>query len=219
MTGHTPPPPPPRDILLFAPQGARPGSHKPRASQQDPDLQGQVDRFLDDCLDAFHSECTSLTDTERRRFLPHSVSSHITTARDLVAPPPEAHANPVVESVTFFVNQIVDLLHYLGANAHHERLLATEICGLCSGLLPAVVASSSAAPVVVPDLLGLALATFRLAFWIGLRAHSTVTEEGVDGRVLTVYGETADGLREKIERYNKGVVVSENLQLSRRREN
>ena len=93
-----------------------------------------------------------------------------TRQSDLFQPPERLHKNPLIESITICLFQ---LLHYLtelehGCLSKHDdrEPPLLEATGICSGLIPAAVAATSKE---LSDVVSHGLQALRLAFWIGVR--------------------------------------------------
>ncbi|RDW78944.1 uncharacterized protein DSM5745_05796 [Aspergillus mulundensis] len=153
-----------RHITFFGGQGSRSlfsrfvaSSSKRAATASD-----TVSLLLSSCHAAFLSELLHL-----RSLGPvpsWAVLDGIQTPFDLLSVPEQYHKNPVIQGVVLCTHQLIQYLHSEQAGRDETR---SELAGLCSGMLPAVVVACSRD---VTAFISWAKEAVRLAFWIGYRA-------------------------------------------------
>ncbi|RYC60407.1 hypothetical protein CHU98_g5811 [Xylaria longipes] len=162
----------PGDILLFNGQGS-----KEHLSDRDSVVELQkhlgganslFKLFLQRCLDAFHSECSDLNEKERM-VLGCESSDFYETTEALFFPPEAIRSHPIAETISLYIRQILELIVYAVQSKAHPRVI--EVTGVCTGLIPAVLAASTLS-YESPEFLDSALHGFRLSFWVGLRSAS-----------------------------------------------
>ncbi|KAI1746541.1 hypothetical protein F4782DRAFT_545231 [Xylaria castorea] len=162
----------PGDILLFSGQGS-----KEHLSDRDAvvglethlgETNSLFQSFLQKCLDAFHSECSSLN--EKEQIVLGCDSSEFYENTEALFSPSEANrSHPVAETISLYIRQILEFIVYATQSKVHPRIV--EVTGVCTGLIPAVLAASTLS-YETPEFFDLALHGFRLSFWIGLRSAS-----------------------------------------------
>ncbi|KAI1145212.1 hypothetical protein F4825DRAFT_474651 [Nemania diffusa] len=160
----------PGDILLFNGQGS-----KEHLSDRDTvaelkkllgDTNSSFKLFLQRCLDAFHFECSNLNDIERM-VLGCDSSEFYENTEALFFPSDATRSHPVAETISLYMHQILELIVYAAQSKVHPRI--TEVTGVCTGLISAVLAASTLS-YQSPEFLDSALHGFRLSFWVGLRS-------------------------------------------------
>ncbi|KAI0465609.1 hypothetical protein F4859DRAFT_528304 [Xylaria cf. heliscus] len=163
----------PGDILLFNGQGS-----KEHFSDRDTvvelekyigeDANSSFQLFLQQCLDAFQLECCSLNEKERI-VLGCGSSEFYENTEALFFPPEKTRSHPVAETISLYMRQILELIVYSTQTKPRNRII--EVTGICTGLIPAVLAASTLS-YNSPEFLESALHGFRLSFWVGLRSAS-----------------------------------------------
>lgn len=211
------------DILLFGAQGASPDVSGALLLDNirdygDDETKQLVNDFLQGCFEAFHSELGKLGDHEARA-LEQSVWTKLDTPETLVTCPPECQSNAVVECVTFYVHQTLDLIAYMSQATCHDGGDATpsQAAGVCSGILPAVLAASTFPCGLSSHFVRQAVGVFRVAFWIGVRSSlacwTCVVPGGEDWEgnndawALSVRGCVPSQLQGWVDDYNNGTSV------------
>ncbi|KAI0409182.1 hypothetical protein F4802DRAFT_239318 [Xylaria palmicola] len=163
----------PGDLLLFGGQG--PKQHlSDRVAVIDLETHlGEAKplfrRFLQQCLDAFHIECESLSEKERT-VLGSDPSQYYETIESLLFPSEATQSHPITETISLYLRHILELVIYAAQSDAYPRVV--EVTGVCTGLIPAALAASTTS-YESEEFLDSALHGFRLAFWIGLRSAST----------------------------------------------
>ncbi|KAI1132517.1 hypothetical protein F5Y10DRAFT_293615 [Nemania abortiva] len=160
----------PGDILLFSGQGSKEHfSDRETVAKLEKRL-GSVNSsfqlYLQECLDAFHFECSDLSEKERS-VLGCDSSKFYENTEALFFPPESIRSHPVAETISLYIRQILELVVYAVESKAHPRVV--EVTGVCTGLIPAVLAASTLS-YESPEFLDIALHGFRLSFWIGLRS-------------------------------------------------
>ncbi|KAI0449721.1 hypothetical protein F5B21DRAFT_519804 [Xylaria acuta] len=162
----------PSDILIFNGQGS-----KEHLSDRDTVVElekhlGEANSlfqlFLQQCLNAFHFECSNLSKKERM-VLGCDSSEFYENSEALLFPPEATRSHPVAETISLYTHQILELIVYAAHSKVYPRVI--EVTGVCTGLIPAVLAASTLS-YESPEFLDSALHGFRLLFWIGLRSAS-----------------------------------------------
>ncbi|KAI0437520.1 hypothetical protein F4803DRAFT_570691 [Xylaria telfairii] len=183
----------PGDILLFNGQGS-----KEHLSDRDTvvDLEKHLgeanslfQRFLQQCLDAFHIDCSNLTAKEQI-VLGRDSSKFYENTEALLFPPEATRSHPIAETISLYIRQILELIVYSTQSKVHARVI--EVTGICTGLIPAVLAASTLS-YESPEFLDSAVHGFRLCFWVGLRSASAchnLLGDGASGPawVLSTFG-------------------------------
>ncbi|KUI69012.1 Conidial yellow pigment biosynthesis polyketide synthase [Cytospora mali] len=201
------------DVLLFGAQGASSDAAAARLLDEirksgDAETKQLVDDFLQGCFEAFHSELDKLADREKC-VLEHSVWAKMDKAETLVTCPPGCQSNAVVECVTFYVHQMLDLLAYMCQASRDGEVAMAQAAGICSGIIPAVlVASFPSWPST--HFVDYAIDAFRVAFWIGVRS-SLARWKRMQGNAwdmnnawaLSIRGCVPDQLQDLVDDYNK----------------
>lgn len=161
---------PNRHVLLFAGQGshqylANPAHVRAMTEQLlDEHLEAFWD-FLCQCREAFHIELESTSDEERST-LEGSLKDAFQDAESFLSPPEAFRSHPVVETLSLYTHQVLELMLF---QSHNECKTVIEASGICTGILPAILAASFVS-YSSPNFIASAVELFRLAFWIGLRA-------------------------------------------------
>ncbi|KUI53776.1 Polyketide synthase PksM [Cytospora mali] len=161
------------DVLLFGAQGASSDAAATRLLDDirksgDAETKQLVDDFLQGCFEAFHSELDKLADREQC-VLEASVWKKLDKAETLVTCPPGCQSNAVVECVNLYVHQMLDLLAYMCQASRDGEVVMAQAAGVCSGILPAVLAASFPSWPSA-HFVDYAINAFRVAFWIGVRS-------------------------------------------------
>ncbi|KAK5631478.1 hypothetical protein RRF57_007192 [Xylaria bambusicola] len=124
------------------------------------------DLFLQQCLDEFHSECGSSIE-EATSILGVNPDKFYEDAEALLFPSEEVLSHPIAETISLYLRQVLELVVFAAQSDVPARVV--EVTGVCTGLLPAILAASTVS-YKSRDFLDLSLQGFRLAFWIGLRS-------------------------------------------------
>lgn len=137
---------------------------------------------------------------------------------------PQVHTSAVVQGVVLYIQQILDFISFAGDDTEDSLSDSTSIsetAGFCSGILPAIIVSVCPHP-GSPEFLDIAVAGFRLSFWIGLRSSLFCRNVAGDDAgnfpwSLTVQGLELEQLETLVAQFNESVspyvhfVVSLNL--------
>ena len=103
--------------------------------------------------------------------------TQVVTPEDLLNPK-AAHDNPIIQGLTLCLHQLLEYLTYsLPPNSTLESALVqytNEAVGFCSGILPAIVASSAK---TVCQFISYSVQVVRLAFWLGYRVGEYCEEQ------------------------------------------
>jgi len=198
------------DVIVFGSQGS--SSHFATDSYAElerkaPEARERVNEILRECFLAFNSELNSLSTAEKAALDPW-IYDQLDKPETLLKPPPMSQTNAVIESITFYLHQLVDWIIYSYQNTEGS---VVETIGVCSGMLPAVLASAfpSADSVEFPEFAGNGL---RLAFRIGLRTalfcHRQSEGKSAEPWALTIRGCSAGHLQAKLSEYSHQAAVS-----------
>lgn len=160
-----------RDILVFAGQGSN--AHFSDNNRTSSWLEHLTDDgkkvwndFLDQCQKAFHGLYQSLPEHERSIF-PEDTLDSFSAPLAFLHPATAFQSHPVFQTTTLFVRQVLELLIY---QSHHgESSIIVEAGGVCTGILPAILASAFTS-YRSEAFCAAAVNTFKISFWIGLRA-------------------------------------------------
>ncbi|KAI1637129.1 hypothetical protein F4809DRAFT_661582 [Biscogniauxia mediterranea] len=192
------------DILLFAAQGSNAHYANRLADYlQDKPLETRriLEDFLQRCFHAFHEEIDSLTGDEEG-VLGTDVRKIFDKPESLVTPPSSYQSNAILESITFYVHQIFDLVIFFSRNPDNY---VSQTSGVCSGMIACAVAASFPESVSA-EFLKYAVDGFRLAFWIGVRVsifcHKISGGQSNEPWAVTIRGCSAEQLQEKVDAFN-----------------
>ncbi|KAL7622053.1 polyketide beta-ketoacyl-synthase [Parahypoxylon ruwenzoriense] len=158
------------DILVFAGQGSkhhlsdRDGVDKLRRHLGE--AKPVVKSFLKRCRQAFREEYGSLT-PEEQTVLSNDIHYLFEDPDALIFPPRSVLLNPVFETIALYIRQTLELIVFGVNSDFHPRV--AEVTGVCTGLLPAILAGSNSS-YESDEFLHSAIQGFRLAFWIGVRS-------------------------------------------------
>jgi hypothetical protein len=190
-----------RDVLLFAGQGSNSHWKAPEAATTARQLlqpkHAQIfDLLLSTCRDAFTSELESATAEERSIF-----PKMLENPECLLFPPSENHSHPLLETVSLYMHQILELILY-ESQPNGKRCVA-EVAGICTGILPAILAASFGSFDSVA-FITTAVEGFRVAFWIGMRASIYARSIERDNWqrtscLLTVFGSNTQKVQEVLD--------------------
>ncbi|TRX93222.1 hypothetical protein FHL15_005801 [Xylaria flabelliformis] len=162
----------PGDILLFNGQGSKEHLFDRDAVVELEKHLGETNSlfqtFLQQCLEAFQFECSTLNEKERM-VLGCDSSEFYENTKALFFPSEANRSHPVAETISLYIRQILEFIVYAAQSKVHPRIV--EVTGVCTGLIPAVLAASTLS-YESPEFLDLAVHGFRLSFWIGLRSAS-----------------------------------------------
>ncbi|KAI0103346.1 hypothetical protein GGR51DRAFT_573276, partial [Nemania sp. FL0031] len=160
----------PGDLLLFNGQGTKEvfSDRETVAELKNRlgDANSLFNQFLQQCLDAFYFECSDLNEKEST-VLGCNSSQFYENTDSLFFPSEAIRSHPIAETISLYIRQILGLVVYAAQSKAHPRIV--EVSGVCTGLIPAVLAASTLS-YESPEFLNLALHGFRLSFWIGLRS-------------------------------------------------
>jgi hypothetical protein len=195
-----------RDVLLFAGQGSK--SHFSDQTTADElreelgDAQEVFARFLQECRDAFTTEY-ALLPSEDQSILGENVSTTFGDPDSLLFPPPPYQDHPVWETTTLYIRQILELILYHCRQSYFQDVI--ETAGVCTGVLPAILAASESS-FASDQFLQSAVHGFRLAFYIGLRVSLFCRNAAGDQWkdlpwAVVVSGLSTDELEEKLRSY------------------
>lgn len=200
------------DILLFASQGSN--AHMASDSLKCleniyPETRRTLEIFLQRCLQVFHEEVLSLSPNEEKAIGPWATVLHdFDEPEKLLSPVAAYQSNPVLESSTIYMHQILDLFLYLSEPTHG---ILVEVGGVCSGMLPASLAASFPSVGISADFLDYAVDGFRLAFWIGIRTslfcRNTASQVSEGSWCLTIKGSSLKKLQEIVVKFNSSQVI------------
>lgn len=160
----------PNNILIFSGQGSK--LHLSDRSNVETlldylgDSRPLWDQFLQRCLDEFHYECISSSE-EVQSVLGINPNDFYGCVDALLFPTQETLSHPIAETISLYLRQILELVVFAAQSDVPVR--AIEVTGVCTGLLPAILAASIVS-YKSEEFFDLALHGFRLAFWIGLRS-------------------------------------------------
>ncbi|KAL7939401.1 hypothetical protein V8C35DRAFT_326452 [Trichoderma chlorosporum] len=161
---------PNRHVLLFAGQGSHQYLTNPAHAHTmtelllDEHLEAFKD-FLRQCRKAFHIELESASDEERFT-LEGCLKDAFQEAESFLSPSEALRSHPIVETLSLYTHQVLELMLF---QSHNECKTVIEASGICTGILPAILAASFVS-YSSPNFIASAVELFRLAFWIGLRA-------------------------------------------------
>ena len=195
-----------RDALIFAAQGS--SHHLTDHSTVDKlidSLGDDRDLFhliLTRCRDALYIELQNLKAGEKS-ILGQDFYDVFQDPFSLLLPPQSFHSHPVVETMALFVRQILELM--LFASYHNGNHVVAETTGICTGILPAIIAGSFTT-YNSEQYIQSVTETFRLAFWIALRtsmfSRCTAGESWMElPWCLSTFGLTAEEVEEKLAEY------------------
>ncbi|GAP82674.1 putative polyketide synthase [Rosellinia necatrix] len=183
----------PGDILLFGGQGSKQHlSDRGAVAELERNL-GEAKPlfklFLQQCLEAFYSECGNLTEKERT-ILGRDPSDFYENSEALLFPSEAIRSHPITETISLYIRQILELAVFAAQSDVYPRII--EVTGVCTGLIPAVLAASTLS-YESEEFFGSALHGFRLAFYVGLRSVSVCydlldSQPQDSGWVLSTFG-------------------------------
>lgn len=202
-----------RDVLLFAGQGSNQHLADPASVDGLKELLGEeqrlaFDSFLCQCRDAFQGEFNSTT-PEEKSILEGEVRHAFNEPEALLVPPQSFQFHPIFEALTLYNRQVLELMLFQTQHSNHH---VAEAAGICTGVLPAVIAASFLS-YDSEDFVKSAVEGFRLAFWIGLRAslfcrHASGESWKNIPCVLGVFGISVEELEAKLASYTAQQRVS-----------
>ena len=195
-----------RDVLVFAAQGS---SHhltdQPTVDKLIEFLGDDRDLFhliLTRCRDALYVELENL-EAEEKSILGRDFYDAFQDPSSLLLPPQSFGSHPVVETVALFLHQILELM--LFASYHNGKHVVAETTGICTGILPAIIAGSFTT-YSSDQYIQSVTESFRLAFWVALRTsmfcRRTAGESWMElPWCLSTFGLTAEEVEEKLAEY------------------
>ncbi|RYP90821.1 hypothetical protein DL770_003082 [Monosporascus sp. CRB-9-2] len=188
-----------RDVLVFSAQGS--SHHLSDNAKIDRLIEhlGEdghtFDLILGRCRDALYAELESL-DAEEMSILGDGFQDAFREPKNLLLPPQFFQSHPILETITLYLRQILELMVY--ASCQNGNHLIVETSGVCTGVLPAIIASSFSS-YTSDQFLDAVVESFRLAFWVGLRASlCSIFVDRVDWR--GTYRALFDDLNQKVSR-------------------
>lgn len=158
--------------------------------------------YLSACFKAFQTELSHVN-AEDQKTLGLWNFEQLDRPEALVNPPALSQRDPMVESVSLYIHQVLDLLrHY----ASGQCKPTAETMGVCSGMIPAVIAAAFS-PTQYADFLDYAVDGLRLAFWVGVRTslfcHHQRSTTAQGPMALTILGLSAAQVAEKVDEHNR----------------
>jgi hypothetical protein len=156
--------------------------------------------FLEQCLEIFHSECDSLC-PEERTILDPDIQRLYKNADSLLLPPESIRSNSIVETVSLYIRQILDLITF--PSRVHASPRVVETTGVCTGIIPAVLAASTTC-YTSNEFIKSATCGFRLAFWIGSKSALACRKplgEQDSSWLLSTFGLTTNELETKLHEF------------------
>jgi len=198
------------DVLLFPGQGSNTHfSDQETLNRTREDLgdtfRPVFDDFLRECRNAFIVELESLSSEERS--ILEELGDLATTFEDpdfLLRPPVQCQTHPVIETLTLYLRQILELILYQARRETSQT--PVETTGVCTGILPAILAASYSS-FSSPRFLTAAVHGFRLAFWIGLRVslfcRNTVGDKWRDHAwALSIFGSSVEEVKDILNNHS-----------------
>lgn len=196
------------DILLFPGQGST--AHFSDRDGLNAVLEalgkdGQAfDGFVQDCRAAVGADYESLASDEQAGLGdPDDLRRVFQNNDSFLMPPPQLQSHPVFETLTLYLRQILELVLYQARNDAPAHSI--ETAGVCTGVLPAILAAAASAYLSLHFFKG-AIQGCRLAFWIGLRNAQFCRRLAGDcwrdrPWTLSVFGLPTGDLEEKLNGY------------------
>lgn len=196
------------DILLFPGQGStvhfsdRDGLN--RVLEELGEDRQAFDNFVQECRDAFREDYDSIPSNERETVGdPDDLQQVFRDNASFLVPPPRLQSHPVFETLTLYFRQILELALYQARNDSPGQPI--ETAGVCTGVLPAILAATSSA-YLSPQFFKTAIHGSRLAFWIGLRVsqfcqHAAGDQWKSRPWALSVFGLPVEALQERMNKY------------------
>ncbi|KAM5346093.1 hypothetical protein ACJ41O_009098 [Fusarium nematophilum] len=166
--------------------------------------------FLAKCKFAFHDLYRMLPESERS-ILPEDTLASFSTPDDFLHPAVEFQSHPVFQTTTLFVRQVLELLVYQSCRG--ESATVVEASGVCTGVLPAILASAFTS-YLSTKFVTAAVDAFKISFWIGLRASLRCRlVVGCDWRrhpcLLTVFKLAPRLVEQRLSEYNSTLTALE----------
>lgn len=202
-----------RHVLVFAGQGSNGHfSDRERTSNWLGRLSGDAERlwteFLARCQSSFDELYRSLPEHERS-ILPEDTPAFFSTPQAFLHPAAAFQSHPVFQTTTLCVRQVLELLVY--QSYHGESSVVVETAGVCTGILPAILASAYTS-YLSADFSAAAVGAFKISFWIGLRASLRCRSVlGPDWNsnpcLLSVFKLQPDVVEELLSAYNSTLAV------------
>ncbi|KAH9894572.1 thiolase-like protein [Xylariomycetidae sp. FL2044] len=132
-----------RDILVFSGQGSNQHLSDPRSATKLREILSEDQRstytsFLHQCRDAFQAEFESASHDEKST-LGRDVQLVFNDSNLLLIPPQSLQSHPVLEAISLYTRQVLELLVYQSRWGNHHLV---EASGICTGVLPAALAAS-----------------------------------------------------------------------------
>ncbi len=208
-----------RVVLVFAAQGSNHHlSDHATVDRLIENLGEEADIFhliIRKCKDALYVELESLAE-EEMSILGNEFYDSFRESRSLLLPPQSLHSHPIVETIALYLRQILELM--LFASYQSGSHVVVETMGACTGIFAAIVAGSFST-YKSEQFIESVVETFRLAFWIGLRASMFCRRtSGESWRefswVISTFGLPVEEVQEKLSKYKSVDGPVSNLSLS-----
>ena len=204
-----------RDILVFAAQGSNHLSDQPTVDKLIEFLGDDRELFhliLTRCRDALYVELESLA-TDEKSILGREFYDAFQDPKTLLLPPQSFHSHPVVETLALFTRQILELMIF--ASYHNGNHIVAETTGICTGVLPAIIAASFTT-YNSEQYIQSVTETFRLAFWVAMRTSIFCRQAAGDSWrempwCLSTFGLPIEDVEEKLVEYrnlNESVCIA-----------
>lgn len=196
-----------RDVLVFAAQGS--SHHLSDHATVDRLIEclgeeGNIFHLITQrCKAALYTELESLT-AEEKSTLGEDFCDAFREPISLLLPPQSFSSHPVVETIALYLRQILELM--LFASYQRGNHVVVETTGICTGIFPAIVASSFSS-YSSEQFIDSVTENFRLAFWVGLRASMFCRHAAGESWkelpwVLSTFGLPVEEIEEKVSKYN-----------------
>ncbi|KFA56353.1 hypothetical protein S40293_08749 [Stachybotrys chartarum IBT 40293] len=208
-----------RDILIFAGQGSNQYLISPSIAKGLRQLLGEEQEvafqgFLSRCKDAFHQELSSVT-AEGQSILGDDIINAFQDPDSFLLTPESFQSHPVLETLNLYIFEILELVLL---DCHEENHHVIETAGICTGILPAILAASFTS-YNSKKFWNSAVEGFRLAFWTGLRAslYSRQVSGGVwrdKPSVLGVFGAKAEEVESRLLDQEQALTPNARLRIS-----
>ena len=193
------------DVLLFGSQGSNAHFTSDAVDElktAPTEVKDVAQGFLIACFKAFQAELGHV-DAEDQKTLGLWNFEQLDRPESLFNPPALSQRDPVVESVSLYIHQVLDLLRHHGSGQCRPT---AEAIGVCSGMIPAVLAAAFS-PTQHADFLDFATDGLRLAFWLGVRTslfcHRQRSTTAQGPMALTILGLSAMQVAEKVDEHNR----------------
>lgn len=206
-----------RDILIFAGQGSNQYLISPTTAKGLRQLLGEEQEaafqgFLRRCKDAFHRELSNVT-ADGKSILGDDIIDAFRDPDSFFLTPQSFQSHPVLETLNLYIFEILELVLL---DCHEENHHIIETAGICTGILPAILAASFTS-YNSRKFWNSAVEGFRLAFWTGLRASLYSRQVSGDvwrdkPSVLGVFGAKTEEVESRLLDQEKTLVRIEAIQ-------